>query len=172
MVAAYPADLKDPTWARLQQAARAWQTCPLTLSITHHTVWRNRFISLELKVRRYRQKVVPIFLYCSGTWTWTAALASKLRIVERAALRVIMQSKPQTAEPYPDYLHRVNACNLKYYAVRYHTLPVIVLQSIHKVAGNLDVPGMFWSPAGVVPPVFDMLRTIVSWKSSCHYVII
>ena len=68
------------------------------------SVWNDRSISLSSKIRLMRSRVTFVFLYACESWTLTAELQRRIRVVEMSCYRKILRIS------YKDHINNEEAC--------------------------------------------------------------
>lgn len=98
-------------------------------------------VPMDLRMRRFSQKIIPIALHCSDGWSWHHRLAHPLRSWERRMLLRISGVPKKSAEDFVSWHRRAVGIGLHWFEERLSldTVCVRLLRKIHCLSSTVAV---------------------------------
>eukprot|EP00973_Karenia_brevis_P050091 6952393-Karenia_brevis.AAC.1 len=103
----------------------------------------NKAVPLNVRMRRYSQRIVPRMLHSSGSWTWCQGLCQKLAVWEGKLLRRMMGAARRPDDTWLKWFQRATRAARSYYDnMGCEPLTLKVLREIHRTAALIRLPGL------------------------------
>ena len=125
----------------------------------------NKSVPLNLRLKRYYERIVPKVLYSCGSWAWCQSLCQRLVVWEGKCLRRIVGIARGPAETWLAWFRRSTNKARKFYAsMGFHPLSLRVLQEVHRTAGLLQRPSPVTFTAARATLV--LLEDAIVWRDT------